>query len=279
MTIHDYLARIGLDAAPAPTREALRVLHVAHQRAVPFENLDVALGRPVSLEPEALLAKVVGRRRGGFCYELNGLFAWLLRELGFTVDLLSARVHGERGWGPPFNHLALAVMVEGDTLLADVGFGDSFAEPLPLAPGIEVVQGAWRYRLDPAPGGAELVLSRERDGQPPEAQYHVSPTPHDITAFGPMCAFHQASPQSPFTRRVICSRATADGRLTLAGRRLLSTTAAGREERALSGADELADVLASCFGLELDGNEAGLVWARIVSAPDQAPPSATARRS
>lgn len=265
MSIDACLERLGHRGSVEPTADTLRALHAAHQRAVPFENLDVALGRPVSLATADLLDKVVARRRGGFCYELNGLFAWLLRELGFTVDLLSARVRGERGLGPAFDHMALAVTVEGRVLLADVGFGDSFGEPLPLAPGIVVTQGAWRYSLSPAPGGDELVLGRERDGQPAEVQYHVSAAPRRLDEFAGMCDFHQQSPLSPFTQRVICSRATADGRVTLAGRRLITTTGELKREEAVADAGGLARVLAGTFDLALDGMDIARLWER--SAP------------
>ncbi len=262
MSIDAYLERIGHHGPVTPTAATLRALHAAHQQAVPFENLDVALGRPVSLATADLLDKVVARRRGGFCYELNGLFAWLLGELGFAVDLLSARVRGERGLGPEFDHMALAVTVEGRTLLADVGFGDSFREPLRLAPGITVAQGAWRYSLAPAPGGDELVLARERDGQPVEAQYHVSAEPHGLDAFAPMCDFHQQSPLSPFTQRVICSRATADGRVTLAGRRLIETAGARRQEAVIADVEDLGCTLAGRFGVTLATPDIARLWER-----------------
>lgn len=263
MSIDAYLERLRHCGPAQPTGATLRALHAAHQQAIPFENLDVALGRPVSLATADLLDKVVARRRGGFCYELNGLFAWLLGELGFTVDLLSARVRGERGLGPAFDHMALAVTVEGQVLLADVGFGDSFREPLPLVPGIAVTQGAWRYSLSPAPGGDELVLARERDRQPAEAQYHVSAAPRLLAEFAGMCGFHQQSPLSPFTQRVICSRATADGRVTLAGRRLIETAGTQKQESMLADAEELGRVLAGRFGVTLATPDIARLWERI----------------
>lgn len=263
MSIEAYLERLGHRGPVEPTAATLRAMHAAHQQAVPFENLDVALGRPVSLATADLLDKVVARHRGGFCYELNGLFAWLLGELGFTVDLLSARVRGERGLGPAFDHMALAVTVEGQVLLADVGFGDSFREPLPLVPGIAVTQGAWRYSLEPASGGDELVLARERDGQPAEAQYHVSAAPRRLDDYLGMCDFHQQSPLSPFTQRVICSRATAEGRVTLAGRRLITTAGTAKQESMIADAKELDRVLAGRFGVTLATPDIARLWERI----------------
>src|SRR5215213_9521921 len=126
MDVDAYLERIGYRGPPAPTAETLRRLHVAHLLAVPFENLSIHAGEPVVLDDESLFDKVVARRRGGFCYELNGLFAALLRALGFEVEMLSAAVRGSAGkFGPEFDHMTLLVKL-GERWLADVGFGDSF---------------------------------------------------------------------------------------------------------------------------------------------------------
>src|SRR5215468_1867636 len=119
-----YLTRIGVPQPAAADAAALRWLHRAHLLAVPFENLSIHLGEPISLDPGDLLAKVVGRRRGGFCYELNGAFALLLEALGFGVRRVAARVYGGGKLGPPFDHLCLAVRPadDGAPWLADVGF-------------------------------------------------------------------------------------------------------------------------------------------------------------
>ncbi len=133
MDVGAYLARIGYSGPPTPTLETLQGLHEAHYRTVPFENLDIALGRPIRLEETALFEKIVVRRRGGFCYELNGLFAALLRALGFRVTLLSAGVMSSRRreFGPEFDHLSLRVAL-AEPWLADVGFGEAFCRPLLL---------------------------------------------------------------------------------------------------------------------------------------------------
>src|SRR4051794_25411559 len=119
-----YLRRIAYEETLVSSTPALLGLHVAHLMAVPFENLDIHRGRPIVLDVDALYAKIVTRRRGGFCYELNSLFAALLREAGFTVSLLSAEVARDDGsLSPPFDHLALLVETE-ERWLVDVGFGD-----------------------------------------------------------------------------------------------------------------------------------------------------------
>ncbi len=124
-TVVAYLNRVGITVQAVSDAAGLRSLHRAHQLTVPFENLSIHLGEPVSLDERDLIGKIVRRRRGGFCYELNGAFALLLEALGARVSRVAARVYGEAGLGPPFDHLALIVR-PGDgsgPWLADVGFG------------------------------------------------------------------------------------------------------------------------------------------------------------
>ncbi len=125
-----YLQRINYDGPLAPSAETLRQLHLAHLLSVPFENLSIHRHEPIVLNDDALFEKIVRRRRGGFCYELNGVFAALLRSLGFNVTMLSAEVANNEGeFGEPFDHMTLMVTLD-ERWLADVGFGDSFREPL-----------------------------------------------------------------------------------------------------------------------------------------------------
>src|SRR5919204_4173614 len=136
MNIELYLQRINYLGSLDPTAETLRALHVAHLLAVPFENLNIGMGWPIVLDQAALFDKIVVRRRGGFCYELNGLFAALLRALGFGVTMLAARANGRDGLGPPFDHLALRVDAP-EPYLADVGFGRFSQHPIRLDTGDE----------------------------------------------------------------------------------------------------------------------------------------------
>ena len=145
--IDAYLQRMGYYGDRSPTLETLRALHRAHLLSVPFENLNIGLGWPILTTEDALFQKIVVGRRGGFCYELNGLFAALLRVLGFDVTLLSARVvNGAGEVGPEFDHLTLLVQLE-ECWLADVGFGDSFIEPLRLHEPEAQVQESGAYRV------------------------------------------------------------------------------------------------------------------------------------
>src|ERR1017187_1683598 len=135
MDVEAYLRRIQYDGPREPSLETLRELHRQHLFTVPFENLDIALRNPIQLDPELIYQKVVLRGRGGYCYELNGLFHELLEALGFTVCMLSAQVRRDDGsFGPDFDHMLLKATLD-EPWIADVGFGDSFVDPLPLVPG------------------------------------------------------------------------------------------------------------------------------------------------
>src|SRR3954453_19750282 len=125
-----YLKRLGLDARPPATLDGLARLTLAHLYTVPFENLDIPAGRPIELELPLLFDKVVTRHRGGFCYELNSLYGWLLQELGFAVTILAARSTTKGTLGIPFDHLLLRVDFD-EPVLVDVGWGETYRSPLP----------------------------------------------------------------------------------------------------------------------------------------------------
>lgn len=246
-----YLERIHYNGSLAPTAETLRDLQVAHLLAVPFENLSIHAKQPIVLEDDALFTKIVERRRGGFCYEANGLFAALLRALGFEVAMLSAEVANPAGeFGPNFDHMTLMVSLD-QRWLVDVGFGDSFLEPLLLDERDPQVQGNRAYRI--LPEGTHLVLWQREENDKWQAQYRFTLQPYNYADYAEMCHYHQTSPESHFTKARICSRATADGRLTLSGMRFITTSRSGerqsRQERILTSENEYADVLRHQFGI------------------------------
>lgn len=245
-----YLQRLAYDGPRDPSAETLRRIHRAHLLAVPFENLDIHLGVPIVLSVPAFYDKIVTRRRGGFCYELNGLFAWLLAEIGFRVSLHSGRVFSGERLGPEFDHLVLRVELDG-AWVADVGFGDSFIEPLRLDPRREVEQQGWRYSILEAGEGWEM--RRGRPGGAWEPQYAFSPRTRKLAEFAAMCAYHQTSPESHFTRKTVCSLATGEGRVTLSNGRLIHTQEERRAERAVRTADECRAILAKDFGMDVTG--------------------------
>jgi N-hydroxyarylamine O-acetyltransferase len=249
----DYLARIAAAAPTGVTAETLRELHAAHLRAVPFENLDIHRGVPIVLEEARILRKVVADRRGGFCYELNGAFYWLLTELGFEAVLLSAEVaRTGGGFGIPFDHMALRVDVEGEPWLADVGFGDSFVYPLRLVEGQTQEEAEYRYRLT----RHELYWHLERaplDAGSYETQYRFTNVPRTLAEFRSGCEYHQTSPESTFTQKVVATRALEDGRITVTPERVIVRQGKTRSETALGDENEFQEQLARHFGILLEG--------------------------
>ena len=248
MNIKAYLQRIHYQGDLAPSAETLRLLQVAHLRTVPFENLSIHSGEPIVLDDEALFDKIVRRRRGGFCYELNGLFAALLRALGFDVAMLSAQVANAEGiFGPDFDHMTLMVTL-ADRWLVDVGFGDSFLEPLKLDEESEQIQGHRAYRIV-REGEYRALMQRSNDDEWRQ-QYRFTLQPYQYSDYAEMCRYHQTSPQSHFTRARICSRATSEGRISLSEMRFITTTADGkRQEQILTNQEEYATILRDQFGV------------------------------
>ncbi|HLV98152.1 MAG TPA: arylamine N-acetyltransferase [Ktedonobacterales bacterium] len=261
----NYLDRIDFSApmaaaAPAPSLATLQALHLSHMLAVPFENLSIHYGEPIILEEAALFNKIVGQRRGGFCYELNGLFAWLLRTLGFQVTLLSAGVaHAEGGFGPEFDHLTLLVQQLSDTdWLADVGFGDSFRQPLRFEADLEQQDADGNlYRLlregqegeDGTP--RDYWILQRKSGEQWEPQYRFTLQPHILTDYTERCHYHQTSPESHFTQKRVCSLATPMGRITLSDLLLIRTVQGKRKEELLPSEVAYKEVLANRFGIVL----------------------------
>jgi N-hydroxyarylamine O-acetyltransferase len=249
MNVTAYFERIGYRGPRTPTPETLVDLHRAHMFAVPFENLDIGLGRKIVCDEAAFLKKIVEQRRGGFCYELNGAFSALLRGLGFTVTMLSARVPREDGSeSPEFDHLCLRVDLN-EPWLADVGFGDSFIEPLHLKLGIEQPQFGRTYRIVEDQGS--LHMERTEPGGTWKRQYSFTLVPRRLDEFAAMCRYHQASPESPFTRKSVCSKATLWGRITIAERKLIATRDGVKTERELQSEEEYRTALREHFGVVL----------------------------
>ncbi|MFF1301788.1 arylamine N-acetyltransferase [Streptomyces sp. NPDC058307] len=264
-----YLRRLGVQHPAWPTVEVLRELHLRHLQTVPFENLSVHLGEEIVLEEERLVEKVVGARRGGFCYELNGAFGALLAGLAFDVTLLAGRVYGEEGrLGIPYDHLALRVRtVDGGEWLADVGFGAHSHYPLAFGARGEQEDPGGTFRIVEAGpdaagvrsgdgavkkgGGDAADLDVVMDGR---SQYRLEVRPRVLRDFAAGAWWHSTSPASHFTQSLVCSRVTEDGgRITLSGRVLKVTAADGaREERELETDEEVLGTYRERFGIELD---------------------------
>jgi N-hydroxyarylamine O-acetyltransferase len=258
-----YFARIGYDGPVRPTLEALRAVHRLHPQAIPFENLDPFLHHPVDLSLAALQQKLVRSRRGGYCYEHGLLFVEVLKELGFKVSGLGARVlwNVPEGTTTARSHMLLRIDLDDHIWLADVGFGGlTMTGPLLLEPDIEqqtphelmrLVEADGYFRLEAKIGNAWQKLYRFDLHELFDVDYAVSNY------------FLSTNPNSQFRTRLIAARALPEGRLALMNNRLSTYRLNGAAERRdLADAAELADVLETQFGIEL---------------PDQAAFSATAR--
>ncbi|MFM0158632.1 arylamine N-acetyltransferase family protein [Paraburkholderia sediminicola] len=219
---------------------------------IPFENLDIHLGQKIVLEEEHLFAKIVDRQRGGICYELNGLFARLLTDIGFEVALVAAEVFREdRTTGPLFDHMALLVDFEGDRYLADVGFGDSFTAPLRLSDTGDQPQDRRVYRIQRDARTFTVMVGSGASNDAMKPSFKFSTKPRRLSDFNEMCTFHQTSDQSHFTRKDVCSRATSTGRITLRGTQLIETDAGARNVVDLASSEERQRALIKHFGIVL----------------------------
>jgi N-hydroxyarylamine O-acetyltransferase len=219
MNIKEYLARLNYS-------QPLHALQLAHMKNIPFENLDIALGRKIKLDLENLWEKVIVNKRGGFCYELNGLFAWLLKEIGFEVNYLNARDYHEKddSFGIDFDHLTLLVKSpkEPTRWLADVGWGDTFFHPLDIDNLNEQVQGLRGYWVKPFKDGYSIWQRNYDSSQ--ERHYFFDLIPHRFPEeYLGACEYHQTFPNSIFTKKRIISRITENGRVSLDNDALIVT--------------------------------------------------------
>ncbi|HWA03833.1 MAG TPA: arylamine N-acetyltransferase [Rhizomicrobium sp.] len=258
MNIDAYLDRIGLSGPLPPTLDTLTKVHRAHLRAIPYENLDVQLGRPVTIERPPIFDKIVTRRRGGWCYEMNGLLGWGLGELGFRVTRATGAVMRET-FGEPTegNHLVLRVELDEGLYLADVGFGDGPLEPIRIAEGgfssnglpfsvSRVDENWWRLRNHPW-GGA------------PSFDFNLAPA--DESRLAARCHELQTAPDSHFVLNLFCFRFRENGVVGVRGRVVRTVTADGCEDRILNSADELVRFFDE--ELNLRDPELGSLWPKI----------------
>lgn len=250
MNLRAYLRRIGITGPLRADARTLKRLQRQHLFTVPFENLSIHMGEPIALGLAALHDKIVRRRRGGFCYELNGLFAELLRRLGYRVTLLSAGVARDAGgFGPEYDHLLLLVELDRRWLV-DVGFGENFKSPLDLDAVGAQVQGSKAYRILRR-DGFHVLQERTGAGRWKDS-YRFTLVPRELADFAGMCRYHQTSPDSHFTRNRVCSLATPSGRRTLSGMNLIETGRNGaRRERAVADDAEHSRLLRDMFGVRL----------------------------
>jgi N-hydroxyarylamine O-acetyltransferase len=250
MNAEKYLARIGLEN-PVAIADIyyLKLLQRQHLLNVPFENLDIYWKRPIVLNTVAFYRKIVEENRGGFCYELNGLFNELLAASGFETRLLSACVSdGKGGFSDEYDHLAILVIIGEMQYVADVGFGDFAAEPLQFTPGIEQQDDTGTYMIRPL--AAEYFEVAKMNGDEWKSEYKFKPFGHDLSEFTGMCEFHQTSPMSHFTKGKLCSLMTLDGRKTLTDSKFIVTVNGEKTEIPVDSEDGFNELLFREFGIQ-----------------------------
>ncbi len=242
------LERIGYSGATEPTLYTLRALQMAFLLKVPFENLDIHIGRQIKLSLEDIYEKIVSRRRGGFCYECNILFFELLKALGFQVEYLSARMVKGTAAGPEYDHMVLLVTLEHDYLV-DVGNGQSCREPLRLDGTNSAASEGYTYRV--STHGEDYALYYQQQNAEWSPRFLFTLTPRERAEFSAMCHYHQTSPDSLFTQHRLVTIATPEGRITLTNMQLRITRGLETHEIVLRSETEYHEILEQYFGIEI----------------------------
>jgi N-hydroxyarylamine O-acetyltransferase len=247
MPLEDYLARVGFDGEPRPDFDTLRRLHRGHLASIPYENLGVLLGETLDFDIARIFDKLVHQRRGGWCYEMNGLFAWALETIGFRVTRLAGAVIRDRmGDDYTGNHLVLCVDLD-QPYLADVGFGDGLVEPIPLTEHT-IEQDRFVSKLARVEGGWWRFHNHQHCGAP---SFDFRNEPAATEQLAGMCTFLQSSDKSPFTQNVVLQRRLND-RVEIIRNAFRMTAHPDRlERRVMQSADEMLHEMRVVFGIDV----------------------------
>ena len=254
--IDAYCARIHYTGPRDVSLTTLQGLHLAQTHTVPFENLDIHLGRPMSLADADLFTKIVTRKRGGYCYEVNSVFVLLLQALGFQVQGLLARVVFGHTTLQPRTHQLSLVTVEGEAWIADVGFGrEGLRAPLRLIPDVVEQQGPDTFRLRRA-DGQTFALQKVAAGHWKDL-YVFTLEPFLPVDYLPLNHWHSTSPHSLFTQRKICSIPTTTGRIVAVDMEFKIYTDETTHIIRVQSPTEYVRLLQEYFGLEIEGTFIG----------------------
>lgn len=245
-----YLERIGIEKRNIdPDLKNLNLLQKQHLLNIPFENLDIHWKRPIILDTNNFYQKIIAAKRGGFCYELNGLFNELLKEIGFQTKIISARVSkGNNDFGEEYDHLAILSKIGEEEFLVDVGFGDFSAKPLKFILDVEQIDenGIFLIRKNTD----EYFEVVKKAGETWQSEYIFKNVERDLSEFTEMCNFHQTSPLSHFTGGKLCSIMTENGRKTVTDKMFINTENGKRKEILINSEAEFYEVLEPEFGIE-----------------------------
>ena len=249
MNKEHYLRRIGITKTDFPADlENLKFLQKQHLVHIPFENLDIHWKRLILLDTKAFDEKIVEEKRGGFCYELNGLFYELLKELGFQSKIISARVFNGKDFGTEYAHLAILTKVDGEVFLADVGFGDFTAEPLKFVLDVEQKDENGVFLIRKFDDKYFEVVKKA--GENWQSEYIFKDLERDLTEFEEMCNFQQTSPKSHFTQGKVCSLLLENGRKTLTDKKFIETRNGEKSETEINSEAEFDRILESEFQIK-----------------------------
>lgn len=246
--VDGYLLRLKCKRERIPTLKFLKSLHKAHLFQIPFENLDIHMGNEIILDIQKIYNKIILQKRGGFCYELNGLFFHLLSQLGYHCHLISARTYENGMLGPEFDHAAILIYLDDQVYLADVGFGDLFLEPKLIQPGKIQMDYNKYFRVDKNIDGAYTV-HMSTDSFEYEPKYVFTKKERQYIEFIDMCRYHQVDEKSHFTKNKMITRATAKGRITLTDSKLVATVSGKKQEAVIHNHDEFRVKLYQHFGI------------------------------
>jgi N-hydroxyarylamine O-acetyltransferase len=247
--VEKYIHRIKINQIQGIDSDTLKNLQKQHLLNVPFENLDIHSGIPIKIDTDKFFKKIVDNGRGGFCYELNGLFNELLIALGFSTKLISARVaNSEGGFGNEFDHMAIITRIDSDEWLVDVGFGEFSQWPLKLVKDIVQKDPRGDFVIEQY-DDVYFVVKKLLDKLATENQYIFSLEERRLPEFEEMCNYHQTSPKSHFTQNRMCSIALPDGRITLTNKSLKITKDSIVTEENIMGEVDFRDKLAAVFGI------------------------------
>lgn len=246
----EFLNRLGLPKSKLlPTAENLKLLQKQHLLTIPFENLDIHWNNLIVLDTEKFYQKVVEQKRGGFCYELNGLFYELLNKIGFQSKIISACVNNGTGeFGKEYDHLAILTKIEETEYLVDVGFGDFTAEPLLFVLDIEQQDANGIYLIRKFDDEYFEVAKKTADDW--KSEYIFKNLARDLSEFEELCNFHQTSPESHFTKGKLCSLMTENGRKTLTDKKFIINKNGDKTAVNINSDEEFYEILRRKFGIK-----------------------------